>query len=504
MYSGILFIYIGYIFTLDIFSAILNTVSLLFLALETFFLFDMNQNKINSKKEGYKDLDKSDPYTPKVSIHIPVCKEPPEVVRETLRALSQLDYPNYEVCVIVNNTTENELVTPVYEECKRLGNKFRFFHLPKIEGYKAGALNFALSITDKDAELIAVVDSDYVVSKDFLKKAVQYFKDPQVAIVQLPQDYRDFPSTPWFEGMYYAYRYFFSIVMNSCNRYNAASFMGTMGVVRRKYLEEVGGWCKEVITEDSELGMRIHAKGYKSIYIDESYGKGFMPFDFYSYKKQRFRWAFGNMQTLKKNIALLFSKHLTWQQKLCYLGSNTIWFNNLLLPFLWSILCLTFNLPDKFIKGIVSCYISFLTTKFVAFVIIFPKVFGISKLKGFWALLSFLSITFPMSTAWLLCLIKSKATFWKTPKAIKVNNIKILNYLKQAKTELLILLVSFGIIIVGVVQLNIWIVLIGMINFFIYSPCIWALVEFSKFHKRKKEIKDEDRNYFSSLEACTS
>lgn len=498
LYEGIIFIYGGYILNLDVVGATLNLISLSLLMFEAFFIFDVNQGK-----QDCKAFNNSISYTPKVSIHVPVCREPVEVVRETLLALNQLDYPDYEVCVIVNNTTEDELVTPILEECKKLGNKFRFFHLPKIDGYKAGALNYALTVTDKNAELIAVVDSDYVVEKDFLKTFVKYFEDPKVAIVQLPQDYRNFPSKPWFEGMYYAYRYFFSIVMNSCNKHNAASFMGTMGIVRKRYLQEAGCWCGSVITEDSELGMRIHAKRYKSIYIDDSCGKGFMPLNFYSYKKQRFRWAFGNMQTIKKNITIIFGKNLTWIQKICYLGANTIWFNNLLLPFLWTILCVIFNMPDKFLKGIIGPYMAFLLIKFTGFVIVLPKVTGIPCFKGLRALMSFLSITFPMSVAWLLCLIKSKAEFWRTPKSIKYD-AKIFNYIKEARSELLMLLVSFVVFITGLIQAKTYIALIGIMNFFIYFPSLWALKGFSELHKINGREKYENRNNFSTLETCTT
>jgi len=125
-----------------------------------------------------------------------------KVVRATLEALSRLDYPDYEVCVLVNNTTDTEFIEPILEICKNLEERFRFFHLLYVRGFKAGTLNYALNVTGRDTEIIAIVDSDYVVDKNFLKEAVGYFIDPDVAIVQIPQDYRDFPETHWFEGMY--------------------------------------------------------------------------------------------------------------------------------------------------------------------------------------------------------------------------------------------------------------------------------------------------------------
>ncbi len=98
---------------------------------------------------------------PRVSLHVPAYNEPPDMVKETLDALAKLDYANYEVIVIDDNTTDEKLWRPVEEHCRTLG--FRFFHLENWPGFKSGALNFALRNTDPAAEIVGVVDSDYVV-----------------------------------------------------------------------------------------------------------------------------------------------------------------------------------------------------------------------------------------------------------------------------------------------------------------------------------------------------
>lgn len=495
IFVTVIALYTVYILSLDLQGGLLNLFSLTFLSLEMFFILDVISSKGNS------GVPVADPvsYTPRVSVHVPICKEPVEVVRVTLQALSELDYPDYEVCVVINNTKESEFIEPVAKLCKNLGQRFRFFYLPYLRGYKAGALNYALKVTDRDAEIIAVVDSDYVVDKNFLKEFVGYFKDPEVAIVQIPQDYGNFPKTHWFEGMYYAYRYFFSIVMNSCNNHNAASFMGTMGLVRKRYLEEIGGWCEDVITEDSELGMRIHERGYRTIYIDRSYGKGLMPLSFSSYKKQRFRWAFGNMQTIKKNIRILLRGNLTGLQKICYLGANTIWFNNLLIPFLVVVCGIIFNISDKSAWAVVGPYIAFLISRCLGFIFVLPKVLGISVYKGIYAFLSFLSITFPMSIAWLLCLVRSRKEFWRTPKSIKKNSIW--EHLKEANTELFIMGLSLLLSILAFVKGKLLWGALSIVNFLIYLPSIWALKGFVKLHesfKRKTYTREDgisDRHY---------
>lgn len=493
-------LYASYIIlTLDPLGFLLNLSSLFLFSLEIFHVLD-------AKKASHPSASLAQ-YIPMVSIHVPIYKEPIDVVRKTLKALAELDYPNYEVCVIVNNTNESESIKAISDICDNLGERFRFFHLPYVQGFKAGALNYALTVTHKDAEVIAIVDSDYVVERDFLKKTVGYFKDPDVAIVQTPQDYRDFPKKGFFEGMYYAYRYFFSIVMNSCNRHNAASFMGTMGLVRKKCLEEVGGWREDVITEDSELGIRIHERGYRSIYLDHSYGKGLMPMSFSSYKKQRFRWAFGNMQTLRENIGILLRGNLTLSQRICYIGSNTIWFNNLLLPFLVTLYGIIFEISDKLSIGLFGPYIAFLMSRTTGIVITLPRMEGITISKGVYAFLSFLSITFPMSTAWLLCLVKPRIPFYRTPKILKRNSLW--KHLKEVGIEIIMLLGSLILGIIAFIKAKLLLGFIVIINFLIYLPSIWALNNFVRLEKlsekgHTKEFNNEDRYNLSALEASTT
>src|SRR6202048_1095102 len=82
---------------------------------------------------------------PKVSIHVPAYNEPPAMLIETLDALARLDYPDYEVLVIDNNTLEEAVWRPVEAHCARLGARFRFFHVAPLAGFKAGALHYALA-----------------------------------------------------------------------------------------------------------------------------------------------------------------------------------------------------------------------------------------------------------------------------------------------------------------------------------------------------------------------
>src|SRR6516162_875781 len=242
---------------------------------------------------------------PKVSIHVPAYNEPPAMLIETLDALARLDYQDYEVLVIDNNTPDESTWRPVEAHCARLGPRFRFFHVAPLAGFKAGALNYALDRTAPDAAIVAVIDSDYVVDARWLRDLTPAFQDERIAIVQAPQDYRDAGENA-FKAMCYAeYRGFFQIGMITRNERNAIIQHGTMTMVRRRQLEACR-WAEWCITEDAELGLRIFEAGYDASYVPESYGRGLMPDTFIDFKKQRFRWAYGAMQIIKAHARALF------------------------------------------------------------------------------------------------------------------------------------------------------------------------------------------------------
>jgi cellulose synthase/poly-beta-1,6-N-acetylglucosamine synthase-like glycosyltransferase len=244
----------------------------------------------------------------KVSLHVPAYAEPPELVIATLDALAALDYPNFEVLVIDNNTKDPELWRPVEAHCLRLGPRFRFFHLESWPGAKAGALNFALTQTARDAEVIGVIDADYLADADFLRRLIGHFDDPRMGFVQTPHDYRGWENNPYLRMCYWEYRYFFASTMVALDVHDAALTVGTMCLIRRRALEDAGGWSEWCVTEDSELAIRIHACGYTSVYLPITFGRGLIPETFDAYKRQRFRWTYGPIQELKHHFRLFLPR----------------------------------------------------------------------------------------------------------------------------------------------------------------------------------------------------
>ena len=238
---------------------------------------------------------------PKVSIHIPAYFEPPDMLKQTLDALARLDYPNYECVVIINNTPDPAFWQPIQDHCRMLGERFKFINAEKVKGFKAGALKIAMDRTAADAEIIGIIDADYVVDPDWLKALVPAFADPRVGLVQAPQDHRDENRSLMHYIMNGEYAGFFDIGMVQRNEENAIIVHGTMCLIRRAAMEMAGGWAGDTICEDTDLGLAIIEQGWLTHYTNHRYGKGLLPDTYEAFKKQRHRWAYGGFQIVKKH-----------------------------------------------------------------------------------------------------------------------------------------------------------------------------------------------------------
>src|SRR5712672_2049951 len=238
---------------------------------------------------------------PKVSIHIPAYFEPVEMLKQTLDAVSRLDYPNFECVVIINNTPDPAFWQPIQDHCRALGERFVFINAEKVKGFKAGALRIAMDRTAVDAEIIGIIDADYVVQPDWLKDLVPAFADPRVGLVQAPQDHRDQDLSLMHYMMNGEYAGFFDIGMVQRNEENAIIVHGTMCLIRRAAMDMAGGWAGDTICEDTDLGLAIIEHGWLSHYTNHRYGHGLLPDTYEAFKKQRHRWAYGGFQIVKKH-----------------------------------------------------------------------------------------------------------------------------------------------------------------------------------------------------------
>src|SRR5258707_3012614 len=191
-------------------------------------------------------------------------------------------------------------------------------------------------MTDERAEIIGVVDSDYQLNPDFLRRCAPLFAESWVGFTQAPQDYRGWEHARYDRRLYYSYKYFFAVSQPSRNERDGAIFAGTMGLIRRVALEQLGGWDEWCITEDAELSLRLLRAGFSGLHVDQSFGRGIMPLTFEALKGQRYRWCFGGIQILRMHWRSLVpgrktrENHLTTAQRWAYLSGAVQWYGDFL------------------------------------------------------------------------------------------------------------------------------------------------------------------------------
>ena len=368
--------------------------------------------------------------TPRVSIHLPTYNEPPQMVIETLNALARLDYDNYEVIILDNNTPDRETWEPVEAHCRRLNaevgsSHFRFFHFEQMKGFKGGALNRALALTDPKAEYVAVIDSDYQVQPFWLRRVIPYFASPSIALVQGPQDYRDAPQNRFKAMAYEEYRGFFHIGMVERNEHNAIIQHGTMTIVRKDALEEVDGWIKWCITEDTELGLKLFEAGYEAAYVPQSMGSGLMPDTLEAFMSQRYRWVYGAMQIMKRHAREIFlgRSALSLPQRYHFFSGWLPWISDglgmvvTLLAIVWTFLHLIApRYIDVPMPALSMAAMALFATKLIKTLLLYPPKVGSGFKGAVVASVAGLALTHSVGKAVWTGLLTSSKPFLRTPK----------------------------------------------------------------------------------------
>ena len=405
----------------------------------------------HKRRREFLPVESDDAYRPKVSIHVPCYNEPPEMVKQTLDALANLDYPDFEVLIIDNNTKDPAVWEPVRDYCATLGPRFKFFHVAPLAGFKGGALNYLIPHTAPDAEVIAVIDSDYCVDRNWLKHMVPHFADPKIAIVQSPQDYRDQNESTFKKLCYSEYKGFFHIGMVTRNDRDAIIQHGTMTMTRRSVLEELG-WADWCICEDAELGLRVFEKGYSAAYSHNSYGKGLMPDTFIDFKKQRFRWAYGAIQIIKRHTSSLLrgkDTELTRGQRYHFLAGWLPWVADGMNIFftvgalLWSaamIIVPTRVDPPLLIFAIPP--LALFVFKVGKIIFLYRRAVGVNLKDAFAAALAGLALSHTIAKAVLYGFFTTSIPFFRTPK--NADNHGFWVAISEAREEVFIMLLLWG------------------------------------------------------------
>ena len=269
---------------------------------------------------------------PDVDVLVTTCREPVEVLEQTISACMRLQYPDPEkVHVYLLDDADNP-------EMEKMAAKYGAGYLTRKEhnGAKAGNLNNALRITHSD--LVAVFDADMIPHPDFLIRTVPHFLEEEQGRWSVDNTQMGFLQTPqafYTEDLYQSTFGVGKTVPNEQDQFyrnlqpcrsavNAVICCGSNTVILRRALEEVGLFTEETITEDFATGLKIQKAGYRSRAIDRTLAEGATPDSFRALIRQRERWARGTIQTLRQ--CDLFSSDFSWAQRFNHLASLTCWY----------------------------------------------------------------------------------------------------------------------------------------------------------------------------------
>ena len=252
---------------------------------------------------------------PKVDIFIPTYNEPMKVVRPTVLAALDLDWPEDKLRVYVLDDGRRD---EFREFCEEVG----VTHLTRPDSKHAKAGNINRALTKTDGDLVAIFDCDHIPTRSFLQVTVGWFlKDPKLSLIQTPHHF--FSPDP-FERNLGTFRkvpnegeLFYGLLQDGNDFWDATFFCGSCAIIRRDMMLEVGGIAVETVTEDAHTALKLHSKGYHSGYINIPQAAGLATESLSAHVGQRIRWARGMAQIFRVDNPLL-KRGLTIGQRLCY------------------------------------------------------------------------------------------------------------------------------------------------------------------------------------------
>ena len=359
---------------------------------------------------------------PTVDMFVTVVDEPLDVLKRTVVGCLAQDYPKDKFRVYVLDDGNKE-------ETRALASALKCGYLRRSDRRyaKAGNVNHALGLTS--GEFVAVFDVDHVPVRTFLKETLGFFKDEQMAFVQTPHHFYNpdvFQKNLRLEReLKNEQALFFRLIQPGRDTHNSAFFAGSCGVFRRRHLEEVGGMQTDTITEDLHTSLVLHARGYKSCYLNKVLSAGLMPETFRGHLKQRSRWAIGTVQMLFHDNPLT-QRRLTWSQRIDYMGSIFYFF--LGLP---RVVCLVAPLGGLFfglspVRADPLVLVHFFFAYYLASVMLMRTVSQGTR-NAFWSDIYEVATCFALSRAVLKTLMNPRKSrpFEITPKGVQAEESEL-------------------------------------------------------------------------------
>ncbi|MDJ0597721.1 MAG: glycosyltransferase [Crocosphaera sp.] len=282
-------------------------------------------------------------YCPSVDILIPTYNESVFILKRTIIGCTLLNYKRKKIYVL-DDTNRDEV--------KQLAKELGCNYISRVDNLHAKAGNLNNALTKTNGELIVVFDADFIPTTNFLERTIGFFQNPKIALLQTPQTFYNDDPVSRNLGLEHILNseeeVFYRQIQLVKDGIGSVLCAGTSFVVRRSYLEEVGGFVTESISEDYFTGIRLSSQGYEVIYLSEKLSAGLAAESISSHISQRLRWGRGTLQGFFIKENPLTVPNLNIKQRLAHLEGILSWFNViprclfLTLPFLYSVFNIIF------------------------------------------------------------------------------------------------------------------------------------------------------------------
>lgn len=307
-----------------------------------FFIYYFNSLNANRNSPPIPEIRNITDY-PDIDIFIATLNEPEFLLKDTIVACQNLDYPQKDKIHIYLCDDGNRATI------KQLAENMNINYITRLTNKDAKAGNYNNALKHSNSPYIIFFDADMAPTPDFLSITLPFFLAPghkKVGFVQLPQSFKNpdiFQYRFHLENKIpFEQEYFYNSLQIAKNQTNSAVFCGTNALVSREALEDVNGFATETLSEDIATGMLIENKGYTCIALNNIAAYGNSVEDFTGFAKQRSRWARGCIQMGKK-YKISKCDGLSFRQKLEYHSCISYWYFGirrlvyLLAPLLFSI-----------------------------------------------------------------------------------------------------------------------------------------------------------------------
>lgn len=330
---------------------VIYTISLLLIFLYALAQLNLLYNYLSSKKIidncAKFDFSKANEI-PYITIQLPVYNEM-YVMERLLENIAKIDYPKDKLEIQVLDDSTDETVESTLQQIQKLqATGLDITHITRTDrqGFKAGALKEGLEIAK--GSIIAIFDSDFLPKKDWLKRTVPYFKDPEIGVVQTRWGHinRDYSILTKIQA--FALDAHFTLEQTGRNsKGHFINFNGTAGLWRKTCIIDAGNWEGDTLTEDLDLSYRAQLKNWKFKYLEHVETPAELPIVISAARSQQFRWNKGGAENFRKMMGrVVRSENISTKTKvhgLLHLLNSTMFLNVLIVGVL--------SIPMLYIKN---------------------------------------------------------------------------------------------------------------------------------------------------------